>query len=230
MTRAAGRSTASEDDRDEDVGASAAAEASGEARPAGEMRDQDAEMQRRRRRRGRRGGRRRRRGNERQPGLPPGEEGSAALVTGRAETRLRTALVGDLVRARASSRRIMSTGPANPPSRPRRRTRTTRPSRAEQTNPATARMCPTSRMNRRSRRTAANRSRRPTATAAARHRPSSNPSPTPSATGRSAAFRSAQARLVEAADRVAGEPTSATPAGGRRRPRYRPPIRRTRSA
>ena len=71
---------ASEDDRDEAVGASAAAEASGEARSAGELRDQDAEMQRRRRRRGRRGGRRRRRGNERQPGMPPGEEGSAELL------------------------------------------------------------------------------------------------------------------------------------------------------
>jgi ribonuclease E len=74
-----GSDDASEDDREEDVGSSAAVEASDEARPAGEMRDQDAEMQRRRRRRGRRGGRRRRRGNERPPGLQPGEEGNAAF-------------------------------------------------------------------------------------------------------------------------------------------------------
>jgi ribonuclease E len=74
-----GSADASEDDREEDVGSAAAAEASDEARPVGEMRDEDAEMQRRRRRRGRRGGRRRRRGNERLPGMQPGEEGSAAL-------------------------------------------------------------------------------------------------------------------------------------------------------
>ncbi len=69
----------SEDERDEDVGAASAGEASDEARPGSEVGDQDAEMQRRRRRRGRRGGRRRRRGNDRQPGTQPGEEGSAGL-------------------------------------------------------------------------------------------------------------------------------------------------------
>ena len=70
---------ASEDEREEDVGPASASEASDEARPGGDIGDQDAEMQRRRRRRGRRGGRRRRRGNERQPGTQPGEEGSAGM-------------------------------------------------------------------------------------------------------------------------------------------------------
>jgi ribonuclease E len=69
---------ASEDEREEDIGAASAGEASNEARPGGDVGDQDAE-QRRRRRRGRRGGRRRRRGNDRQPGTQPGEEGSAGL-------------------------------------------------------------------------------------------------------------------------------------------------------
>jgi len=69
---------ASEDEQDEDVGSSAADEATGEARPAAELRDQDGDMQRRRRRRGRRGGRRRRRGGERLPGQP-GEESAGSM-------------------------------------------------------------------------------------------------------------------------------------------------------
>jgi ribonuclease E len=69
---------ASEDEREDGVGSASAGEASDEARPGGDIGDQDAE-QRRRRRRGRRGGRRRRRGNDRQPGTQPGEEGSAGL-------------------------------------------------------------------------------------------------------------------------------------------------------
>ena len=69
-----------ENEREEDVGAAAAGEASDEARPSGDnIADQDAEMQRRRRRRGRRGGRRRRRGNDRPPGTQPGEEANADM-------------------------------------------------------------------------------------------------------------------------------------------------------
>jgi ribonuclease E len=71
-----------EDEREEDVGAPSGGEATDGARPGGELRDQDADMQRRRRRRGRRGGRRRRRGNDRQPGAQPGEEGSAGISLG----------------------------------------------------------------------------------------------------------------------------------------------------
>jgi ribonuclease E len=67
---------ASEDEREEDVQPATAGEATDEARPAGEMRDQDGE--RRRRRRGRRGGRRRRRGGDRQPGQP-GDESAASM-------------------------------------------------------------------------------------------------------------------------------------------------------
>jgi ribonuclease E len=71
---------ASEAEREDGVGPALAGEASDEARPGGDMSDQDAEMQRRRRRRGRRGGRRRRRGNDRQPGTQLGEEGSAGMA------------------------------------------------------------------------------------------------------------------------------------------------------
>jgi ribonuclease E len=67
---------ASEDEREEDVQPAAAGDATDEAQPAGEMRDQDSE--RRRRRRGRRGGRRRRRGGDRQPGQP-GDDSAASM-------------------------------------------------------------------------------------------------------------------------------------------------------
>ncbi|HUL04878.1 MAG TPA: Rne/Rng family ribonuclease [Candidatus Acidoferrum sp.] len=60
---------AAEDERDDDDALPAVGGAADEARPSGEARDQDSDMQRRRRRRGRRGGRRRRRGGDR-----PGEE------------------------------------------------------------------------------------------------------------------------------------------------------------
>jgi len=69
----------SENEREEDVGAASAGEVRDEARPSGDISEQDAEMQRRRRRRGRRGGRRRRRGNDRPPGTQPGEEANADM-------------------------------------------------------------------------------------------------------------------------------------------------------
>ena len=64
-----------EDEREQDAGSAAP----DEAISAGEMRDQDNDMQRRRRRRGRRGGRRRRRGGERSPGAQNGEGSAPSL-------------------------------------------------------------------------------------------------------------------------------------------------------
>jgi ribonuclease E len=64
---------AAEDEREDDDALPAVGGTADEARPGGEARDQDSDMQRRRRRRGRRGGRRRRRSGDRPGGLP-GEE------------------------------------------------------------------------------------------------------------------------------------------------------------
>jgi hypothetical protein len=115
--------------------------------------------------------------------------------------RLRTALSATGL-ARATSHRIGTTPTvlANPPAKQRGETRNARPSRAEQTNPATARTYPTSSKSPRNRRTAASRWRRPIAMAAAplhvaepepQHEPVDQPLP------------ARPRRLVEAADRVA---------------------------